>query len=356
MKNVRNIAVAAGGNSTERQVSIVSGLNVCGALRERGHRAVLVDAFTGAGLPEDGQELFPSEYDVEAAAACLHSFDGRIEEMTADPGRGFFAPGMLDFLKKADIVFLALHGQNGEDGRIQAALDLEKIPYTGSGHLGSAIAMNKNLSKRIVHDGGVPTAAWVTYLKKDYEEAGCRAPEPEALGMQLPLVVKVNCGGSSVGVYICNTREEYHEAFEKAFALENVLVIEEYISGREFSVGVIDGKALPVIEIAPKNGFYDYTNKYTQGMTVETCPAELEEEPTKRMQRFAERGYELLHLNAYGRLDFLMKEDGSMYFLEANTLPGMTPLSLLPQEAAAAGMDFGTLCEKLIDFSFKERA
>ena len=156
-----------------------------------------------------------------------------------------------------------------------------------------------------------------------------------------------------MGVYITRDQAEYSEAVENAFALEDQIVVERYIHGREFSVGLINGKALPVIEIAPKEGFYDYKNKYTPGSTVETCPAELSEALTAKMQRYAEAGYRLLRLEGYGRLDFLMEADGSMYCLEANTLPGMTPTSLLPQEAAADGMDFPALCEELIRISLE---
>ena len=222
-----------------------------------------------------------------------------------------------------------------------------KIRYTGSGYLGSAISMDKGLTKRILHDGGVPTSPWFT-LQKGQEIA-----DPSVYGLEFPLVVKVNRGGSSVGVYIVRDQAEYSEAVEEAFSLENQIVVERYIYGREFSVGVLNGKALPVIEIAPKEGFYDYKNKYTAGSTVETCPAVLSEVLTSRMQRYAEAGFRLLRIDGYGRLAFLMEADGTMYCLEANTLPGMTPISLLPQEAAQAGMDFPELCEELIRISMK---
>ena len=339
------IVVLAGGNSTEREISIVSGTGVCKALRQKGHDAVMIDVFTG----ERGEaaELFPASYDTDAVAARIRMHDGEIEALSQDPERGFFGEGVIEACKEADIVFLALHGTNGEDGRIQAAFDLEKIPYTGSGYLGSAIAMNKGLTKRILHDGGVPTSPWFTMTK------GQEIADPSHYGLDFPLVVKVNRGGSSVGVYITRDQAEYSEAVENAFALEDQIVVERYIHGREFSVGLINGKALPVIEIAPKEGFYDYKNKYTPGSTVETCPAELSEALTAKMQRYAEAGYRLLRLEGYGRLDFLMEADGTMYCLEANTLPGMTPTSLLPQEAAADGMDFPALCEELIRISLE---
>ena len=337
------IVVLAGGNSTEREISIVSGTGVTKALREKGHRAVLMDVVTGAcGLTE---RCFPEEYDADAAAGSIRARDEEVEALKASPETPFFGEGVLDFCKEADVVFLALHGANGEDGRVQAAFDLMKIRYTGSGYPGSGICMDKGMTKRILHDGGVPTAPWFVLTK------GAADTDPTTHGLQFPVVVKVNHGGSSVGVFITRDASEYADALAEAFAMEDLVIVEKYISGREFSVGVIDGKALPVIEIAPKVGFYDYHNKYTAGSTIETCPADLPDTLTRKMQKYAEAGYRLLRIGGYGRLDFLMEDGGDMFCLEANTLPGMTPTSLLPQEAKAAGMEFGDLCEELIRIS-----
>ena len=350
------IAVLAGGNSTEREISIVSGTGVARALKDNGHEVLLMDVFTGeCGLPAP---VFSASYDIDAAAAAIRSHDGEIEALSRDPRRAFFGEGVLDFLKTADVVFLALHGANGEDGRVQATLDLMKIPYTGSGPLGSAIAMNKSLTKYLLSSGGVATAPWFTLEKEDYKKALADDPSGETIfarlgqsGFGLPAVVKVNAGGSSVGVFITDTKEEYFRALAEAFEIEDTVITERYVKGREFSVGVLNGHALPVIEIAPISGFYDYKNKYTPGSTIETCPADIPEEAARRMRTAAEEGFRILRLGAYGRLDFLMEENGDIYCLEANTLPGMTPTSLLPQEAAAEGMDFGTLCETLIRIS-----
>ena len=173
-------------------------------------------------------------------------------------------------------------------------------------------------------------------------------------GLELPVVVKPCCGGSSVGVYIAHTNEEYWQAMKDAFSYEPEVVVEEYIEGREFSVGVVDGKAYPIIEIAPIEGFYDYKNKYQAGSTVETCPAVLDEALTKEMQHYAELAYEVLHITSYARMDFMMNEKNEMFCLEANTLPGMTPTSLLPQEAAVLGYNFNQLCEWLIEVSLRK--
>ena len=172
--------------------------------------------------------------------------------------------------------------------------------------------------------------------------------QKQEVQIPFPCIVKACCGGSSVGVIIANKEEEYEDALKEAFLYDDEVVIEQYIKGREFSVGVMDGRALPVIEIAPLVGIYDYKNKYQAGSAVETCPAEISEEKTKEMQGYAELAFKALRLKNYARMDFMMGEDGALYCLEANTLPGMTPTSLLPQEAAAEGVSFDELCEKII--------
>lgn len=173
--------------------------------------------------------------------------------------------------------------------------------------------------------------------------------------MAYPIVVKPCCGGSSVGVSMVQSAEEYEAALQTAFRYEDEVVVEECIKGREFSAGVLGGESLPIIEIIPKAGFYDYETKYQPGMAMDVCPAELSEEKTKEMQNFAKRVYDELKLEVYGRIDFLMDADGNLFCLEANTLPGMTPTSLLPQEAAAIGMDYGTLCEKIISLAMEKK-
>lgn len=340
-----NIVVLAGGVSTEREISLVSGTQVCKALRSKGHRAILLDVWFGNETltPETA---FAKEYDVEAAAAYARSFDDKVKTSVAQR-KNFFGPMVLELCMAADVVFLALHGENGENGKVQAAFDLLGITYTGSGYLGSALAMDKGLAKQLFWQCEVPTPKGFILRKG---EAGA---ELSLHDMELPCVVKPCCGGSSVGVVIPKTEEEYQAALEEAFSYEDVVVVEEYIKGREFSIGVVDGEAYPIIEIAPIQGFYDYKNKYQAGSTIETCPAVLTEEQTRTMQAYAVKAFEALHLDNYGRIDFLMDEQGNMYCLEANTLPGMTPTSLLPQEAQALGMDFAALCEKLIEVSKK---
>ncbi len=339
------IVVLAGGISSERAVSIVSGTFVCEALRSRGHRAILVDVFCGIEQTEQG-DAFPARYDVEAAASYIHSFDERLTGMQGERTE-FFGPNVIELCREAEVVFLALHGENGENGKLQAAFDLLGITYTGPGHLGSAMAMDKGITKKIFEGAKIPTPKGVilergqSTLLSDY-------------GMRLPVVVKPCCGGSSVGIDIAWDLQTYEQAVQTAFSYEDEIVIEEYIKGREFSIGVLGTQALPIIEIRPVEGFYSYENKYREGATIETCPADLTPAQTDKMQQIALDAFEALKLEAYSRLDFMMNEEGEMYCLEANTLPGMTPTSLLPQEAAVCGMDFPALCEELVRLSLQK--
>lgn len=340
------IVVLAGGTSTERDVSIVTGTDVCKALRQKKHQAVLVDVFCGIETV-DWENPFPEEYDIEQAAEYMKGFNSQIREMKKNR-KDFFGPNVLELCKKADIVFLGLHGANGEDGRVQAAFDLMGIRYTGAGHLGSAMAMDKGVTKQMFLMNGIPTPRGLVMKK------GKEIRNLDMIMMKFPVVVKTCCGGSSIGVYIVNTQKEYEKALDEAFTYEDEIVVEECIKGTEYTVAVVDGEAYPVVEIVPVQGFYDYENKYKAGATRETCPAPISEDCTKRMQSFAVRGYQALHLEGYARLDFIMTEEEEIFCLEANTLPGMTPTSLIPQEAAAIGMDYPTLCEKLIEVSMKK--
>ena len=343
------IVVLAGGLSTERNVSFSSGTMVYEALKEKGHQVVLLDVYLGyegslEGVLEGSVNLTQTLAENEITGIGLTNPDlDHIRSMRKDGGRSFFGPGVLELCSMADVVFLALHGENGENGKVQAALDLMGIKYTGTDYLSSAICMDKGLTKELFLLHGVPSPAG-RKLKKGEKEDG-RIP--------FPCVVKACRGGSSVGVAMASNEEEYEKAKEEAFRYDDEVVIEQYIKGREFSVGVMEGEALPVIEIAPKEGFYDYKNKYQPGSTVETCPAELPQEKSKEMQQLACKAFSVLRLKNYARMDFMMDEEGNLFCLEANTLPGMTPTSLLPQEAQAAGISFGELCEKIMGAALK---
>ncbi len=346
------IVVLAGGLSTERDVSFKTGEMVTKALRESGHEVILLDVFMGySDKREDLTDIFARAAEVSVKVEGIPETAPDLAKVKAsrkDKSDNFFGPNVIEMCQMADIVFMALHGENGENGKVQAAFDLFGIRYTGSGYLSSALAMDKGMAKQLFVMNGIPTPKGCSVKK------GEGKIEIAELGLALPCVVKPCCGGSSIGVSIVRTEEEFADALAEAFRLENELVVEEYIEGREFSVGVIDYRALPVIEIAPVEGFYDYKNKYKAGSAVETCPAELSAELTEQMQHYAEKVAKVLGLDTYSRSDFLLGRDNRIYCLEANTLPGMTPTSLLPQEAQVVGMDFGRLCEELIALSLRK--
>ena len=341
------IVVLAGGTSTERDVSLSSGSKIYYALKTRGHQAILLDVYLGLEAKEPvTEDLFVASVDWAKdirAVSESHPDLTQLKRQRKDGGRSMFGPNVLALCEMADIVFLGLHGANGEDGRIQAAFDLMGIRYTGTGYLSSALAMDKSLSKQLFKEAGIPTPEGIA-LKNG------QSVSPDTI--PYPCMVKTVCGGSSVGAYRVDCPEDLPSVLAEAYTFGEDVIVEQFITGREFSVGVIDGKALPVIEIAPLQGFYDYKNKYQPGSTIETCPAELSEELTSQLQGYAEQVFEALKLTSYARIDFMMDSASqSFYCLEANTLPGMTPTSLLPQEAAAIGMSFEDLCEQLIDVS-----
>lgn len=345
-----DIVVLAGGLSAERDVSLKTGDMVAKALRENGHRTILLDVFTGYGeKEEDVSDIFSRSMAASATAREITETAPDLEKIKAlrkGPSDCFFGPNALRICQMADIVFLALHGEDGENGKLQAAFDLFGIRYTGSGYLGSALAMDKGIAKQFFEKAGVPVPKGIRIEKSERDGI-----KPE--DVTFPCAVKPCSGGSSIGVSIARKPEEFPQALNEAFRWEDAVLVEEYIKGREFAVGVLDDKALPVIEMAPIEGFYDYKNKYRAGSTIETCPAEIEDETARRMQEFAVTAADALGLSGYSRMDFLLSESGGIYCLEANTLPGMTATSLLPQEAKAAGMEFPALCEKIIEISLR---
>lgn len=342
-----NVVVLAGGISTERDVSLVSGKMIYNALKKNGHNAILLDVYLGTN-ETDIDNIFTMDKDWVSEINPVQNENPDIEKIKAlrpDGDKQFFGPNVISICQSADIVFMALHGENGENGKIQACFDLMGITYTGTDYVSSAVAMDKAFTKDIFAAYGVPTPKGIRLRKG--------AVETEKV--PYPCIVKACKGGSSVGVCIANNDEEYEAAKKEAFLYDDEVVIEQYIKGREFSVGVLQEKALPVIEIAPLQGFYDYKNKYQAGSAVETCPADISKEKTEEMQKIAETVFKALRLKNYARMDFMMSESEELFCLEANTLPGMTPTSLLPQEAAAVGISFNELCEKLMQFSLERK-
>ena len=343
------IVVLCGGLSLERNVSISGGTLICKALRGLGHQAVLVDMFFGLeDIDTPVERLFDELPELREAhvAAEVPDLDA-VRAQRKWKSRSMIGQGVLELCQLADVVFLALHGACGEDGRIQAALDLLGVKYTGSGCLGSALAMDKDLTKRIVAPEGVRTPTWrtVTYNSTDIPAI--------AAEQELPVVVKPVDSGSSMGVAIVHTREELADALRANLGNRRV-ILEQYVTGREIDVAVLDGRSLPSIEIIPKQGFYDYINKYQAGATVEICPSPIDPEIERRLGETALKVHNALGLSGYSRSDYIVDEKGDIYFLEINTLPGMTPTSLMPQEAAAVGIDYETLCQKIVDMALRE--
>ena len=344
------IVVLAGGLSPERNVSLSTGTMVAEALTSLGHEVALVDMYFG--VKEKGTALsvlFGAPISEEHKRVSRQAPDlAAVKASRTEGGDSMFGPGVLELCGMADLVFLALHGACGEDGRVQAAFDLMGIPYTGAGYLSSAIAMDKDLTKRMVADV-VNTPGWKTveYKAEDIEGLVKTA--------RLPLVVKPVASGSSIGVSIAYTADELRKALTDGLSLGGRTVLEEYVKGREIQVGILDGKALPSIEIIPKEGFYDYANKYQPGAALEVCPSEIPADWEEKLRAAALRVYETLGLSVYSRADFIVTSDGQPWFLETNTLPGMTPTSLLPQEAAAVGIDYNSLCQRIVEASLEAR-
>ncbi|MDO4543441.1 MAG: D-alanine--D-alanine ligase [Clostridia bacterium] len=343
-----NIVVLCGGLSPEREVSISSSTMVCNALLDRGHRAVMVDSFLG--LPE-----FDGDFDaLFAGAKKLPPYTVSPEEpnlakikalRTAEGDTDTIGRNVVALCKYADIVYIGLHGNGGENGDIQGYFDNRGIRYTGTNAEGCRMAMDKWVSKRIFNEFGVTTPRGAL-LKKG---------EPIRYdSLPLPAVVKPCSGGSSIATTIVRDRSLLQPAIELAFKQEDRVLVENLIEGREFAVGVLGEEALPVIEILPKAGFYDYRNKYIAGLTREVCPANIEPKYRELLQTMAIKGFAALKLQVYARFDFILTPEGRAFCLEGNTLPGMTPTSLLPQEAAAAGIDYPSLCERIIKLSLEK--
>jgi len=254
---------------------------------------------------------------------------------------GAFLPNLTSMkeVKDADVAFLALHGGQGEDGTIQALLDMANVKYTGSGHLSSALAMDKDLSKKLFRSEDVKTADWLM--------APVTVEQVEGM-LGLPVVVKPSKQGSTVGLSLVKKREDIAKAIEEASKYDDEVMVESFVPGRELTVGILGDVALPVGEILPKHEIYDYECKYTAGMATEEFPAKLSPEATEKVQQQALAAFRALKLRGYARIDFRLTSEGEFYCLEANTLPGMTELSLIPQGAAAMGISFPELCERIV--------
>ena len=298
MQKKLNIAVMLGGPSAEREVSLSSGAGVVGALRSLGHAVTEVD-------PKDGTFVLPP---------------------------------------KTDVVFLTLHGTYGEDGTVQRQLEELGIPYTGCDAAASRVAFDKVLTKQRCVDTGVPTAK---FLVVDSEKT------PWPMGWQPPLVVKPVRQGSSVGLQFVERVAEWGDALREALRYDTQLLVEEKIIGRETTVGILDGKPLPIVEVCPKSGSYDYRNKYTAGNTDYFCPADFDAATTAQIQAAALAAFQAVGARDYARVDVMVRANGEPVVLEVNTLPGMTPTSLLPKAAAAAGIAYEALCQQMVELALR---
>ncbi len=334
-----NIVVFAGGVSRERPVSYVSGREVALALERNGHTVTVVDPALGAdGVVSDVQSMGVS-----------------IPPLPEDNALPRYLEALqLPVVQQADIVFVALHGRYGEDGTVQALLEIAGIPYTGSGVSSSAAAMDKVLSRQIFDGVGIPQPPWCSVTAQDAEDPQRLEHLRTIYGNDL--VVKPSDEGSSFGITIIRdgNTAALQQAIRFAAQFSETVLVERYIPGRELTVAIVEGlDPLPVVEIVPKNGFYDYEHKYQKGKTEYLCPAPLEETAVQTLQRLAQRAHQALGCEVFSRVDFRMDEQGLFFCLEVNTIPGLTPLSLLPKAAAAAGISFEQLCQILIERSME---
>ena len=348
------IVVLGGGISTERHVSLVTSVSVCRALRSLGHKAIFVDMFFGlenysGALEEafDSADGFCGDVSIEHTAPDISAVVAS-RKMKSNSRIG---KNVLEICRLADCVFLGFHGADGEDGKIQAALDLLGVPYTGSGPLGSAMAMDKTTAKKIMTFAGIPTPAF-----QEFDFAAETAEEVRK-SVSVPCVVKVVNGGSSIGVYICDTDAQLDAALTECASLGSRVIVEDKIVGREFTVPVLDKKALSPIEIIPPDGSsFDYVAKYQSGAegAREICPADITAKEDKLLRDLALRFHKAMGLSVYSRTDFILDKSGKAWCLEVNTLPGMTPNSLIPRAAKLEGLDYAALCGRIVELSLKK--
>ena len=339
------IAVLAGGLSPERDVSLVSGGLIAAALRRKGHRVALADIYLGVKNADDLDALFTES---DSFSWEIGDREPDLDSLKAGSGNGDALVGenIIELCRAADVVFIGLHGGMGENGQVQALLDCYGIRYTGTGYIGSLLAMDKEISKKMLRQAGVPvpdgiTATGQTEVSVIEKKVG------------YPCVIKPCSCGSSVGVSIAENRDELVSGLTAAFEYESRVIVEKKVSGREMTVGILCGSPLPPVEIVPKQGFYDYKNKYQDGMTDEICPPDITDEEWMRLSETAVQAAVALRIDVmtYCRADFILTGNGPVC-LEVNTLPGMTPLSLLPREAKAVGIDYDELCQIIVNSAF----
>ena len=341
-----NIIVLTGGVSSERNVSLASGRGITKALREGNHKVRVIDPIFGKEQPQ--------ENDIFNMKPVIGKEFPTANELKAYSNRKVIECINSDIFDGIDIVFLALHGKFGEDGKVQSLLEMRGVKYTGSEVTSSAMAMDKDISKIIFKHAGVPTPDWFMIEKGDFSFN--HIDEKIKAYFDYPVVIKPNDEGSTVGLSIIQPDVEdiqLKSGLNLAFEYSDKIMVEQYISGRELTVTVLGEEALPVVEIIPKNGFYDYEHKYTSGMTEYFCPADLTKELGSQLREMGLLAHESLRCKAYSRVDFRMNQEGQFYCLEVNTLPGMTELSLVPKAAQAVNISFPELLNRIIELSLK---
>lgn len=340
------IVVLMGGTSAERDVSLVSGEAIVKALRTAGHQVIPIDSAKGQKFLESQTRFLPEG--VKSEPPDIKELQRKSKELTLKTIESFD-------LNDVDVIFLALHGGAGEDGTIQALLDLTGKPYTGSGMLASALAMNKSISKKIFEQEGILTPGWFLLDSSNLPDVSeIRKKIKEKLSF--PVVVKPDDQGSTVGFSRVEKEEELSSAVELAKNFSDKILVEEYIEGRELTVAILDDQTLPVVEIIPEHGVYDYQCKYTKGKSRYICPAELSEEKTKEIQRIGLEAFKSLRCEGYARVDFRYSNKGDCYCLEVNSLPGMTATSLVPMAAQKAGIDFPELVDRIANMALKRKS
>lgn len=322
------VALLVGGTSPERQVSKMSGKGVLQALKALQYPTTIVDPAYGINQPKEEEQFFLQKDFAEISNRnCIETINS-------------------DLLDDVDVVFSALHGKWAEDGTIQSLLELRSLKYTGSKVLASAVAMDKEMSKVIFRQAGVKTADWLIVSNQDYDSELITEEIKNKLGY--PCIIKPNDQGSTVGLTLVKDKLEIKEAISLSLQFSSKALIEKYIPGRELTVAILLDEALPVLEIVPKDGMYDYKHKYTSGMSEYIVPADITEEVAAKAQQQALKAFHSLGCEGYARVDFRLDIDNELYCLEVNTLPGMTPLSLVPKAAKAVGISFEELIKKII--------
>lgn len=344
-----NIVVLAGGLSNERNISLNTGIKVTEVLKAKGHNVILLDSYMGYDEKEeiiDNAFQEPDKYSLQIKDINLEIPDlWAVKKRRVDQSNSYFGPNVLQICRQSDLVFIALHGANGENGKVQATFDLLGIDYTGCDYFSSALSSNKIVSKQVLKNFGIPVPKG--YLLKK----GNEIEFPENYKISYPVIVKPNNGGIGLGISVANEKNAYLKALKEAFKWENEIIVEEFVTGREFAVGTINGKPLPVLEILPLNTKDHHQGLLLSGKKAKRCPAEIPTDLAKKLQATAKLAAEALGLKSYSKTDFIVRSDGSFVCLECDSLPHLNPDSQLVSEANANGMSFSDFCEKIIEMS-----